>query len=155
MTARLVLKCEERLSNYACVSEKFSSELRRSLDPFFGKTLTAESLAREFNLRASGCDSITRETGRRWLTGSALPEYGRLVVLKKWLELDMNFIFDPSICFLHPTKSQSRPSDKEIDVINALDKIVAQARILRDKLAANDSDLTSRTPKEMKKNPTD
>jgi len=40
-------------------------------------------------------------------------------------------------------------------VINALDKIVAQARILRDKLAANDSDSTSRTPKEMKKNPTD
>lgn len=148
------MKHDERLSNYVFVSEKFSSELRRSLEPFFGKSLTAESLAREFNLRAIGCDSITRETARRWLTGSALPEYGRLVVLKKWLELDMNFIFDPSICFLHPTKSEFSISDKEIDVINALDKIAAQARTLKDNLAAKASDSTSRTFKEKKKNPT-
>lgn len=148
------MKHDERLSNYVFVSEKFSSELRRSLEPFFGKSLTAESLAREFNLRAIGCDSITRETARRWLTGSALPEYGRLVVLKKWLELDMNFIFDPSICFLHPTKSEFSISDKEIDVINALDKIAAQARMLKDNLAANASDSTRRVAKKMKSNPT-
>lgn len=147
------MRHDERVSNYVFVSEKFSSELRRRLEPFFGKSLTAESLAREFNLRAIGCDSITRETARRWLTGSALPEYGRLVVLKKWLELDMNFIFDPSICFLHPTNSEFSISDKEIDVINALDKIAAQARTLKDNLAAKASDSTSRTFKEMKKNP--
>ena len=148
------MKHEERVSNYVFVAEKFSSELRRNLEPFFGKSLTAESLAREFNLRAIGCDSITRETARRWLTGSALPEYGRLVVLKKWLELDMNFIFDPSICFLYPTKSEFSISDREIDVINALDKIAAQARTLKENLAAKASDSTSRTFKEMKKNPT-
>ena len=150
------MRHEERVRNYVFVAEKFSSELRRNLEPFFGKSLTAESLAREFNLRAIGCDSITRETARRWLTGSALPEYGRLVVLKKWLELDMNFIFDPLICFLHPTKSESRSSisDKEIDVINALDKIAAQARMLKDNLAANASDSTRRVAKKMKSNPT-
>ena len=73
-------------ANYDGVLERFSEELRSRLGLIFGKSITGESLAREFNLRAVGCPQITRETARRWLIGTALPEYGRLVVFKQWLD---------------------------------------------------------------------
>jgi hypothetical protein len=121
--------------NYRLVLERFSSELRLRLEAIFGKSVTGETLAIEFNLRASGCREITRETGRRWLIGGALPEYGRLVLLKQWLKLDMNVIFDTTEAVTDQNTMQN--TFLTIDAINALDRISAEARILRESFVHN------------------
>ena len=50
--------------------------------------------ANDFNLRAYGTTTITRQTALKWLTGLAFPEPGHLLVITSWLELDLNEIFD-------------------------------------------------------------
>lgn len=44
-------------------------------------------LADQFNLRAEGTSTISRETARKWMRGKAVPQVGRLEVLIKWLGL--------------------------------------------------------------------
>ena len=144
-------------ANYDAVVEKFSEELRTKLGPIFSKSITGESLAREFNLRAFGCPPITRETARRWLIGTALPEYGRLVVLKQWLDLDMEYIFDPRKGI--NVRKFTDDAYLNVDVLNALDKITAEARRLKDSLVekacviyAGDAVPTELMPNPRKKN---
>jgi transcriptional regulator with XRE-family HTH domain len=119
-------------SNYDVVLERFSEELRSRLRLIFGKAITGESLAREFNLRAFGCPQITRETARRWLIGTALPEYGRLVVFKQWLDLDMDYIFDPNKGI--NDRKHTDDAHLNVDVLNTLDRISAEARALKESL---------------------
>ena len=119
-------------ANYDGVLERFSEELRSRLGRVFGKSITGESLAREFNLRAVGCPQITRETARRWLIGTALPEYGRLVVFKQWLDLDMDYIFDPNKGI--NDRKHTDDAYLNVDVLNALDTITAETRRLKDSL---------------------
>lgn len=119
-------------ANYDGVLERFSEELRSRLGLIFGKSITGESLAREFNLRAFGCPQITRETARRWLIGTALPEYGRLVVFKQWLDLDMDYIFDPNKGI--DDRKHTDDAYLNVDVLNTLDRISAEARALKESL---------------------
>jgi len=119
-------------ANYDGVLGRFSEELRSRLGLIFGKSITGESLAREFNLRAFGCPQITRETARRWLIGSALPEYGRLVVFKKWLDLDMDYIFDPTKGI--NDRKHTDDAYLNVDVLNTLDRISGEARALKESL---------------------
>ena len=119
-------------TNYDGVLERFSEELRSRLGLIFGKSITGESLAREFNLRAIVCPHITRETSRRWLIGTSLPEYGSLVVFKQWLDLDMDYIFDPNKGI--NDRKYTDDAYLNVDVLNTLDRISAEARALKESL---------------------
>ncbi len=69
---------------------RFSKALNFALLHKFGRIPTANSLANQFNFRAEGMTGVTRETARKWLTGQAIPEVAKLIVLVDWLELDAN-----------------------------------------------------------------
>jgi len=71
----------------------FSRLLRESLASRFGKLPSAAFVAREFNLRAYGCEPITQESARRWLRGLSIPSGKRLGVLQAWLKFDLNPLF--------------------------------------------------------------
>jgi len=58
---------------------------------------SAAFIAKEFNLRAKATKPITQESARRWIRGLAIPELDRLLVLRSWLDLDLNALGMPSI----------------------------------------------------------
>lgn len=51
---------------------------------------SAAFVAKEFNLRSHTTESITQESARRWLRGLAIPDLAKLLVLRAWLDLDIN-----------------------------------------------------------------
>jgi hypothetical protein len=73
--------------------ERFGETLRQSLKRKYGKLPSAGFVAREFNLRCTNTHTITNETARRWMRGCTLPDYSRLEVFGKWLEIDYNLVF--------------------------------------------------------------
>jgi hypothetical protein len=68
----------------------FGEVLRAALVNRLGKVPSATYLANQFNFRAYGTSSITRETARKWITGQALPEIQRINILIDWLGIDPN-----------------------------------------------------------------
>jgi hypothetical protein len=83
----------EKEKNKQTVLKRFSRALQAALIDQFGKGFSAQRLANEFNLRASGTTTITRQTALNWITGRDIPNLGRLYVLKNWLNLDLNEVF--------------------------------------------------------------
>lgn len=69
-------------------AEKFSELLAQHLVKAFGRTPSASTLANQFNLRAYGTKTITRETARKWLRGEAMPAWQNLNVLMNWLAIE-------------------------------------------------------------------
>jgi transcriptional regulator with XRE-family HTH domain len=69
---------------------RFSTALNIGLIHKFGKVPTANAFANQFNFRAEGIAGVTRETARKWLSGQAIPEIAKLIVLVDWLGLDAN-----------------------------------------------------------------
>jgi hypothetical protein len=65
----------------------FGQALGRCLITQYGRIPSAAKFADAFNLRAHGTTTISRETARKWLNGSAIPEVGRLKVLISWVGL--------------------------------------------------------------------
>jgi hypothetical protein len=74
----------------------FSRLLRECLISRYGKLPSASFVAREFNIRAYGCEPITQESARRWLRGLSIPTGNRLGVLQAWLKFDLNQLFSPA-----------------------------------------------------------
>ena len=74
----------------------FSEQLNELLKEKYGSVPSAAAFAMQFNLRAHGTKTISRESARKWLKGLALPEISKLIVLVEWLSLDINKIFKPS-----------------------------------------------------------
>lgn len=71
----------------------FSICLNEALLRKYGKVPSATFLANQFNLRAIGTTTITREAARKWLNGLAIPEMSRLQVLVNWLGMNpMEFL---------------------------------------------------------------
>ena len=68
----------------------FSKALTNALVQKLGKLPSASSLANQFNFRASGTTTISRETARKWLTGMVIPDLPKMMVLADWLEMDTN-----------------------------------------------------------------
>jgi hypothetical protein len=66
--------------------------LRVKLTENFGKLPSASKLANEYNLRARGTNTISRETARKWIRGDAFPEIDKLTILALWLGLNLNFL---------------------------------------------------------------
>jgi hypothetical protein len=75
----------------------FSRLLRETLASRYGKLPSAAFVAREFNLRAYGCEPITQESARRWLRGLSIPSGKRLGVLQAWLKFDLNPLFSGAL----------------------------------------------------------
>jgi transcriptional regulator with XRE-family HTH domain len=67
---------------------RFERTLRTGIARKLGRQVSAQRFADQFNLRANGTDTISRETARKWIRGTTIPDYERLAVLIQWLELD-------------------------------------------------------------------
>lgn len=70
----------------------FSQALKIGLLSKFRKIPSCGYIAKEFNLRATDTSTITAETARRWVKGMALPDVPKLIILSKWLEIDLNIL---------------------------------------------------------------
>lgn len=88
----------------------------------FGRRISAQRLADQFNLRAKGTTTISRETARKWMSGLAIPQYERLVVLVEWLALDpQDFLsFKPSAGSLSMRDARSGVEGGEVGELRKL-----------------------------------
>jgi hypothetical protein len=73
---------------------KFAEVLNRALIKKYKKVPSGAFLSNQFNLRAEGTTTITAETARKWVKGLSVPEIDRFKVLIKWLELDVDGLFN-------------------------------------------------------------
>lgn len=81
------------MNNRSTLITNFHKALNEGLKKKFAKIPTATEFANQFNLRAYGTKTITRETARKWKTGLTLPEPANLQVLIEWLHLNTGQIF--------------------------------------------------------------
>lgn len=77
--------------------DSFASALNNSLLLRYQKMPSAAFVAKEFNLRSHMTDAITQESARRWLRGLAIPDFAKLLVLRSWLDIDLNTLGMPNI----------------------------------------------------------
>ena len=75
----------------------FSEALLEALIRRYKFVPSAAFIAKEFNIRADSLQSISHESARRWLQGTSLPDIGKLLVLRSWLDLDLNALGMPSV----------------------------------------------------------
>ena len=92
---------------------KFAEVLNRALIKKYKKVPSGAFLSNQFNLRAEGTTTITAETARKWVKGLSVPEIDRFKVLIKWLELDVDSIFNTTEVHLSHKESN--------DVIDAIE----------------------------------
>jgi hypothetical protein len=81
------------MNNRALITLNFHKALNMGLKNTFGKIPSSTEFANQFNLRAYGTKTISRETARKWKTGLAFPEPSNLQVLIEWLNLSTEHIF--------------------------------------------------------------
>ncbi len=81
------------MSNRKNTAICLSKILKESLLRKFGKIPSANTIANQFNLRAYGTKTITRETARKWVLGLSVPEIDKLVILIEWLNIDASVLF--------------------------------------------------------------
>ena len=93
---------------------KFAEVLNRALIKKFKKVPSGAFLSNQFNLRAEGTTTITAETARKWVKGLSVPEIDRFKVLIKWLELDVDSIFNTTEVHL-----SRKESNDAIDAIES------------------------------------
>lgn len=77
--------------------QAFALALKNGLLLRFKEVPSAAFIAKEFNLRTGDLNSISQESARRWLRGLAIPEFDKLLVLRSWLNLDLNALGMPSV----------------------------------------------------------
>jgi hypothetical protein len=92
---------------------KFAEVLNRALIKKYKKVPSGAFLSNQFNLRAEGTTTITAETARKWVKGLSVPEIDRFKVLIKWLELDVDSIFNTTE--VHLSRKETH------DVIDAIE----------------------------------
>jgi len=92
---------------------KFAEVLNHALIKKYKKVPSGAFLSNQFNLRAEGTTTITAETARKWVKGLSVPEIDRFKVLIKWLELDVDSIFNTTE--VHLSRKESN------DVIDAIE----------------------------------
>ena len=76
--------------------DSFATALKKCLVRRYRELPSAAFVAKEFNLRTYATEAITQESARRWLKGLALPDLAKLLVLRNWLDLDINALGIPS-----------------------------------------------------------
>lgn len=92
---------------------KFADVLNRALIMKYKKVPSGYFLANQFNLRAEGTTTITAETARKWVKGLSVPEIDRFKVLIRWLELDVDDLFNTKAVHLNRKENN--------DVIDAIE----------------------------------
>lgn len=92
---------------------KFAEVLNRALIKKYKKMPSGYFLANQFNLRAEGTTTITPETARKWSKGLSVPEIDRFKVLIKWLEFDVDDLFNTKEVHLNRKETN--------DVIDAIE----------------------------------
>lgn len=92
---------------------KFAEVLNRAILKKYKKVPSGYFLANQFNLRADGTTTITAETARKWIKGLSVPEIDRFKVLIKWLEFDIDDLFN--------TKEVHLTNKETHDVIDAIE----------------------------------
>jgi hypothetical protein len=92
---------------------KFAAVLSRAIIKKYKKMPSGYFLANNFNLRAEGTTTITAETARKWIKGLSVPEIDRFKVLIKWLEFDIDDLFNTKE--VHLSRKESN------DVIDAIE----------------------------------
>jgi hypothetical protein len=105
----------------------------------YGRRISAQKLADQFNLRAKGTKTISRETARKWLSGMAIPQYDRLVVLVDWLGLDTQDFLTEQICRLETAPPEAAQKSQHLGQLrqimltldeNSIHALLAMARAL-------------------------
>lgn len=92
---------------------KFAELVNRALIKKYKKVPSGAFLSNQFNLRAEGTSTITAETARKWVKGLSVPEIDRFKVLIKWLELNVDDLFN--------TKEVDFSRKETSDVIDAIE----------------------------------
>jgi hypothetical protein len=80
-------------NNRSITKVKIGSLISRALIKKLGALPSSSKFADQFNLRARGTTTITRETARKWLAGLVVPEIDKLTILIKWLDIEPAEIF--------------------------------------------------------------
>ena len=124
--------------------DSFSLSLVKALALRYQEIPSAAFVAKEFNLRTSTSDSITQESARRWLRGLAIPELDKLLVLRSWLDLDLNALGMPSVEAAEKRDAELKGSAlaKQEEFINtaksikkSLPVLIEEVKYLEEKLA--------------------
>ncbi len=115
---------------------KFEQTLRTGIARKLGRQVSAQRFADQFNLRAHGTETISRETARKWMRGTTIPDYERLAVLIDWLELNpLEFLANENAkenqtllndvdIFIH---DKSKRVEDLMEIIKALDQQSTEA----------------------------
>jgi hypothetical protein len=124
--------------------DSFSLSLVNALALRYREIPSAAFVAKEFNLRTSTSEPITQESARRWLRGLAIPELDKLLVLRSWLDLDLNALGMPSVEAVEKRNAELKGStlEKQEEFINttksikdALQVLMKEVQLLEEKLA--------------------
>jgi len=70
----------------------FAAHFREQLKKRYKRIPSTNFIANEFNLRADGCETVSRESVRKWLNGLAFPKSDKLTVMRKWLDLQTDLL---------------------------------------------------------------
>ena len=81
------------MNNVESYKNNFSQHLAKALLAKYKKKVSIVFFVNQFNLRAYGTNTISYETGRKWLKVITIPQLSKMKVLIKWLELDPGFLF--------------------------------------------------------------
>ena len=70
----------------------FSKIFTSALVSRYGELPSSSFIAREFNLRSEYLEQISQESARRWARGLALPDIDKMIIIRKWLHIDLNLL---------------------------------------------------------------
>jgi hypothetical protein len=76
-------------SDLVNLKEKFRIVLKGKLLEKYNRIPTAKKFTNDFNHAAGLHFSISNETGRKWISGMAIPSGPRMQILTKWLGLSL------------------------------------------------------------------
>ena len=108
--------------------ESFALALANCLLARYRKIPSASFLAKEFNLRARHCEPITQETARRWLKAMAIPKFDKLLLLRSWLDLDLNALGLPSL------EATIKKNQLDKDLLARQEEFVARTQSIKEAL---------------------
>lgn len=108
------------MNNRSSITRNFHKALNLGLKNTFGKIPSSTELANQFNLRAYGTKTISRETARKWKNGLAMPEPSNLQVLIEWLNLSSEYIFSQSKNTNHQLKINSASKPKNFNELHRI-----------------------------------
>jgi len=123
------------MDNRDNVAHKFRVVLCRHLKDRFGKIISAQYFADQFNLNAHGTTAVSRETARRWIRGDAIPDYGHLAALIRWLNINPDDFLGNGCHFevgknLQPTPpTQLTPSSNAKNLLRMLDALDQETQL--------------------------